>query len=140
MPSYDVKCEKIVWRKARIRPDHNKPKRPRGKPMYEPSETTRNQVKTMVIAGIDQRLMAKVLAISPPTLRKHYREEIDTASVMANAQVARNLYTKAIGNGPTAVTAAIYWTKVRMGWKEPVQDVNVAGELKVVLGPGDRDL
>ena len=56
--------------------------------------------------------------ISEPTLRSAFRKEIDTGKATADAQVARNLHKLACGSGSVAVSAAIWWTKTRMGWKE----------------------
>ena len=37
--------------------------------------------------------------IDPKTLRKHYREELDTGHVVANAKGAESLFRKATGDG-----------------------------------------
>ncbi len=64
----------------------------------------------------------------PKTLRKHYRDELDTGHVKANAKVAENLYRKATGEGREAVVAAIFWLKTRAGWKETsVHEVGGSG-------------
>jgi hypothetical protein len=34
--------------------------------------------------------------------------------------MAENLYRKAMGNGPQAVTATIFWLKTRAQWKETI--------------------
>lgn len=36
----------------------------------------------------------------PKTLRKHYRDELDTGQVKASAKVAESLFRKAVGDGP----------------------------------------
>jgi hypothetical protein len=68
--------------------------------------------------GIPEPDIARVLGIDPKTLRKHYREELDTGHIKATAKVAENLYRKATGEGREAVVAAIFWLKTRAGWKE----------------------
>jgi hypothetical protein len=60
-----------------------------------------------------------VVGIAAKTLRKPFRAELDTGHIKANAKVAGNLYRIATGNGREAVTAAIFWLKVRAGWREP---------------------
>ena len=89
-----------------------------GRPSHEPTLELRKQVETMAGYGIRGDEIAMSIAISQPTLRKHYGHELDTGHIKANAAVAQSLYTKALGNGPQAVTAAIFWAKTRMGWKE----------------------
>ena len=62
--------------------------------------------------------IARVVGIDPKTLRKHYRDELDTGQIKANAKVTESLYRKATGEGREAVVAAIFWLKTRAGWKE----------------------
>jgi len=68
--------------------------------------------------GVPEVDIARVLGIDPKTLRKHYRDELDTGSIKANSRMAENLYKKAMGDGPQSVTAAIFWLKTRARWKE----------------------
>ena len=72
----------------------------------------------MAACGVPEVDQAKVLAIDPKTLRKHYRDELDTGSIKASTRVAQSLYNKALGDGAQSVTAAIFWLKTRAGWKE----------------------
>ena len=53
--------------------------------------------------GVPEADIARVLAIDPKTLRKHYRDELDTGHVKATAKVAEFLYRKATTDGPQAV-------------------------------------
>lgn len=70
--------------------------------------------------GIPEDDIALSLDISAPTLRKHYRRELDLGHVKANSAVAQSLYKKALADGASSVTAAIFWLKTRAGWKETV--------------------
>jgi hypothetical protein len=85
---------------------------------HQPEPQTRRQVEAMAAYGVPEADIAKVIAIDPKTLRKHYREELDVGSVKANSKIAASLYRKAMGDGPQSVTAAIFWLKTRAGWKE----------------------
>jgi len=94
------------------------------RPEYEPTEADRQKVERMAAIGIPQDEIARTIGsggIDPKTLRKHFREELDTAATKANAMVGGTLYNKAI-NGDTA--AAIWWSKTRMGWKETTRQEN----------------
>jgi hypothetical protein len=62
--------------------------------------------------------IARVIGIDPKTLRRHYRDELDTGAVKATARVAEFLYRKATTEGLQCVTAAIFWLKTRGRWKE----------------------
>jgi hypothetical protein len=89
-----------------------------GRPAHAPEPFHRRQVEAMAGYGIPETDIARVLGIDPKTLRKHYREELDTGHVLANAKVAESLFRKATGDHRQAVTAAIFWLKTRAGWKE----------------------
>ena len=68
--------------------------------------------------GVPEADIARVLGIDPKTLRKHYRDELDTGHIVANAKVAESLFRKATGDHRQSVTAAIFGLKTRAGWKE----------------------
>jgi hypothetical protein len=89
------------------------------KPPHEPSEKDRKTVESMASYGIPEDDIARVIGIARMTLRKWYSYELETGHIKANSMVAQSLYNKAMGNGQGAVTACIFWLKVRAGWVEP---------------------
>ena len=89
-----------------------------GRPSHQPTDASRKQVESMAGYGIPEDDIALSLDISAPTLRKHYRRELDMGHIKANSAVAQSLFKKATGDGSQSVTAAIFWAKTRMGWKE----------------------
>jgi DNA-binding CsgD family transcriptional regulator len=105
-----------------------------GRPAYEPTERDRQTVKLMVAAGIERLDIAACLGIDPKTLRKYFKSEMRTAAQRANAQVAGSLFNKATSaDHPQAVTAAIWWTKTRMGWKETVKNEHTGEDGEPIL-------
>lgn len=86
-----------------------------------PDERSRKTVRAMSGFGIPEHQIARYLEISDNTLRKHYRRELDMGMIEANAKVAESLFKKATGDGNGAVAAAIFWTKVRLGWSERLE-------------------
>jgi len=95
------------------------------KPPHAPTPESRAQVSALYSYGIPQEEIARFLNIDPKTLRLHYRDELDSAHVKANAAVGRFLYQNAsgqtLGSGAThsdCVRAAMFWAKTRMGWRE----------------------
>jgi len=86
-----------------------------GRKQHEPDKTTRDTVSLHATVGTPQLLIAKVLGITQPTLRRHYRNELDLALVLANATIGGELFNKA-KEGNTL--AAIFWMKTRAGWSE----------------------
>lgn len=89
----------------------------RGAPTFKPTDEERQQVIQMCAVGIPQESICRVIrgGIDDKTLRKHFREELDTAATKANAQVGGKLFNKAMAGDTTAM---IWWSKTRMGWKE----------------------
>ena len=91
-----------------------------GRRAHKPDPSSRRQVEAMAGYGVPEADIARVLGVDPKTLRRHYRDELDTGHIKATAKVAENLYRKATTDGPQSVTAAIFWLKTRAGWKETV--------------------
>lgn len=86
-------------------------------PAHKPTEKTRGQVDALAgLVGLPQADIAAFLDIDLKTLRKYYRKELDTATVKANAAVAKALFTKATKGNDTA--AMIFWLKARAKWSE----------------------
>lgn len=90
-----------------------------GRPPHLPSEKTRQEVSALTAYGIRQEEIAKLLNIAEKTMRKHYKNEIEIGSTIANAKVAESLFSMATKG--KNVAAAIFWAKARMGWSEKVQ-------------------
>jgi len=86
-------------------------------PTFEPTEKERQLVEQMCAVGIPQESICLVVrdGIDDKTLRKHFRRELDTAKVKANAKIGGTLFNKAIA-GDTA--SLIFWAKTQMGWRE----------------------
>jgi hypothetical protein len=100
----------------------------RGHPTFQPTDKQRGQVEAMARYGIPQDEIARAIGISRPTLLKHFVEEIQTGATKANAQVGEFLFSTIVGaqipgrppvtDDRARVTAAIFWAKTRMNWKE----------------------
>ncbi len=82
---------------------------------HKPNRNTRAKVESMCAVGIPQHDISVVLGIDPKTLRKHYREELDSSMTKANAAVAGKLYSSAMSGD---VRAQMFWCKTRLGWRE----------------------
>ncbi len=86
-----------------------------GRPPYEPSDKDRQLVKHMAAYGAPEDEIAKVVGVAEKTLRKHFRDELDTAHTQANVRVAERLYQQCMDGNTTAM---IFWLKTRAGWRE----------------------
>lgn len=74
--------------------------------------------------------------ISPVTLRKHFRDELDRGLTRTKMRVGAALVRTALGVEPTQhhegypgnVTAQIFYLKTRAGWKEPQTPPLIPGD------------
>ena len=82
-------------------------------------------VRAMAGYGVPHDDIAVVVKCSPPTLRKRFRQELDVATIEANAKVAQTLYQQA--TTPGNIAATIFWLKARAGWREK-QVVEMTGK------------
>lgn len=96
------------------------PRLPRrgGRRRYSPTPKERGQVKTLAGLGITHEGISAVLGITPPTLRKYFREELNVGQHEANAQVAASLYRQATHPTKPNTIASIFWLKCRAGWRD----------------------
>ena len=86
-----------------------------GRPEYQKTDEDAKNVEALTIAGVPQKLVSKILKISEPTLRKHYRDELDTSKAKANAVISQALFKSAKDGN---ITAQIFWLKTQAGWRE----------------------
>lgn len=103
---------------------------------HQPTAESRAEVKALASFGVTEDEIAKYVGVTGKTLRKHYRRELDTAHIAANAQVARRLFQHATGD---SVPAAIFWMKARGGWREK-QELEHSGSVNVHLDATDSAL
>ena len=106
-----------------IFPDNKRVANPKnaGRKPYAPNQKDRDIITMMTASGIPQVNIGRCVGIDVKTMKKYYKAEMECSADMANAKVAQSLFNQAI-NGNTS--AAIWWTKSRMGWKE-TRDQNV---------------
>lgn len=90
-------------------------KRKRGPVGHVPTAELREKVRLWSMVGTKQEVIAAELGITVDTLAKHYREELDEATARGVANVATNLYTKAMSGD---VTSMIFYLKTRGRWSE----------------------
>lgn len=86
-----------------------------GRPPYIKKEEDVKLVEALAIAGVTQTLIAQIVKISEPTLRKNFRQQLDTSKARANAIISQALFKKAKDGN---VVAQIFWLKTQAGWKE----------------------
>jgi hypothetical protein len=92
---------------------------------YVPTNAQRALVESASGFGITQDDIAAQLKISLPTLRKHFRDELDNGAFKANMKVGSNMFGLTQSNDEQVMLRACqWWTARRMGWKETVRQEN----------------
>jgi hypothetical protein len=88
-----------------------------GRPPFIPTDAERKQVETLSGYGVPHEQIAVLVrdGIHDDTLREHFHRELKAGKAKANASVGQTLFKKAVG-GDT--TAAIWWSKSQMRWKD----------------------
>lgn len=105
-----------------------------GRPPFKPAKGDHAMVEGLASFGVPHDKIAAYIGCSHVTLRKHFREELDRGKLRANLQVMQSLYRKAISPKlcQATVTAAIFWLKVKAGWREDsAADILKAAEIEV---------
>jgi hypothetical protein len=115
---------------------------------YNPAPTDRLFARLGAAAGMTHEQIAKALLIDEKTLLKHFREELHDGAHKAHLQVVGNLFRIATQtqDNKAALTAAIWWTKARLGWRGdngPPIEASVdapagAGPVRFTLKIGER--
>ena len=85
---------------------------------FKPTPEERKQVEAMAGYGVPHEQIAVLIGedgIDADTLKKHFKNELVQGKAKANAKVGQTLFQKAT-SGDT--TAAIWWSKTQMGWKD----------------------
>lgn len=106
-----------------------------GKP-YRPTPDDRKVVLALVSFGNTYEQIAAHLRISSDTLVAHYKTELETGAIDANAKVAAKLYKKATEDEDLG--AIIFWLKTRARWR--TEDSKMESESKKQIEADIRQL
>jgi hypothetical protein len=120
-----------------------------GRPPYRPTDTDRRVVRERSGLGMPQEAICRGLGISMSTLHKYFKQELAHGQDEANIEVAQSIWNMATGRkvrddgtiervDPNP-TMAIWWSKTRMGWREPSKDSDApgaAGNTTIVIRGG----
>ena len=117
MATKKQKLEKPVLKNTK---SHGGTREGAGRMAFEPTEQERKQVEAFSGYGLPLEQIAVLVreGISVETLTKHFERELVSGKAKANTGVGRTLHQKAMA-GDT--TAAIWWSKTQMRWKETQQ-------------------
>jgi hypothetical protein len=109
-----AKLEKPTVKKQK---SHGGARENSGRKAFEPTPAERKQVEALSGYGLPIEQIAVLVrdGIHIDTLRAHFTNELHSGKAKANAQVGKTLFQKVMA-GDT--TAAIWWSKTQMRWKE----------------------
>ena len=114
-------------------------KRGRAQPKFEPTQDQRNQVKLMKAVGIPEDRICKTITnprtrkpVAPMTLARAFAAELESGATEFHAMVGNFILCAILGKKPALgdaikseqvrMTAAIFYAKTKMGWKEVVNE------------------
>ena len=83
---------------------------------HKPTAKDRKTAEAMSGYGIRQEVIACVIGVSEPTLRKYYRKELDRGDGEMQEKIGKALFDKAIVDKDTA--SLIFLAKTRIGLRE----------------------
>ena len=88
------------------------------RPVYEPTASDRATVQNLAAMGKPHAIIAKCLGtrgISEPTLRKHFRRELDQSATEVSAMAMASI-VKGLKNGEAWATC--FYLKCKENWRE----------------------
>lgn len=77
---------------------------------------TRRFVEALAGAAVPQAEIAAVLGVTVPTLRRHYRDDLDRGAACVEARLSSHLLRIASGKDGTALKAIMFTLQCRFGW------------------------
>jgi hypothetical protein len=89
----------------------------RGPKSWEPTDDERKRIRMYAGLGITQEQIGTLIGKNVDTLRTYCKPDLDAGAAEAKAKVGGAI-VKAALNGN--MTAAIFYAKTQMGWKETV--------------------
>lgn len=84
---------------------------------YTFTDIERAQVEKMAGLGVPLHQIGSLIreGIDKDTVIKHFRKELDNGKAKINAKIGLTLYQQAMAGN---TSAAIWWTKSQMGWRD----------------------
>jgi hypothetical protein len=78
--------------------------KPSGRPAFQAAPEELRSVMAMAACGISQKQIAILFGISPITLRKYFRAELDLAAIELNNGILHSLQMAAVGFNPAVIS------------------------------------
>ena len=91
---------------------------------FAPTEKHRQTVTVLASINTPEEDIGKVVGCSHVTLRKYFKEELETARLQMKAFVVGKLYKNIQDNKEASI---FFYLKTQHGWKEPPQELRHGG-------------
>jgi len=105
---------------------------------YKPTDDDYKKVEEMVLIGLDQHTIAKIMGVSIATLVKYYKATLETAREQRTARVAGVAYEMAVsGQSPSMTT---FWLKTQAGWTPKQHIVHEDKAFDISWAEDEQDL
>lgn len=102
-------------------------------PGHVPTEQGKALATVARMAGIEDAELAAMIGVDMDTLYAYYGEEMRLGDKRVSATIVAKLANTAKSNAPGSITAAIYWTKAVLGWRD-------GGERRAPGAPKDGEM
>lgn len=105
---------------------------------YNPTDDDYNKVEEMVLIGLDQHTISKVMGVSIATLHKYYKHTLETAREERTARVAGVAYEMAMSGESASMTT--FWLKTQAGWTPKQHIVHEDKNFDVSWSDSEEDI
>lgn len=105
---------------------------------YIPTDDDYNKVEEMVIIGLDQHTISKIMGISNATLTKYYKYTLETAREKRTASVAGVAYKMAMSGESAAMTT--FWLKTQGGWTPKQHIITEERNFDITWSDSEEDI
>lgn len=95
---------------------------------HEPTDSLRERVTDLSIAGIPQYMIAKVIGIDEETLKKYYQHELDCSEPEAVERVASTVVMQAMNGNEKSQSLYLKTKGAKYGWIEKQIVENVSAD------------
>lgn len=99
-----------------------------GRPEFEPTIEQEKVCSLGVAFGLTHEQIAKLVGCSPKTLRKHFKNALETGKEKLTMAIGSQLYKKAM-NGDTI--SAIFLAKTKAGFQEKIEHEGMPNNISV---------
>jgi len=107
---------------------------PKRKHKIDETELVRKTIMGLAKRGKTLDEIADIVGVSRTHLKNTYAHELKCGREIADALVTENIYQQAMKDSPSAMPAAMFIAKTRMGWREKDDEKNAGPSIVFDFG------